>query len=141
MDSNFISVFRSIPLWPNDLVPLDQIFNSLLKKFGIDPDDAATFDPLMLIGGLLGFRDIKIHRFDGVTTVTGKVVIATELVLAPFQSYVGVVIGDPTGSDTAFPFSLRIKDEPPIKNNDEVFEFEENALDSQLAAFQPVEKH
>src|ERR1044071_9869787 len=138
MDRNFISVFRSITLWPNDLIPLDEILNRLASVLNIY---TSGFDPLQLIGGLLGFRDIKIHRFDGVTTVTGKVVIATELVLAPFQSYVGVVIGDPTGSDTAFPFSLRIKDEPPIKNNDEVFEFEENALDSQLAAFQPVEKH
>lgn len=141
MDSNFISVFRSIPLWPNDLVPLDQIFNRLLKTLGIDPDDAANFDPLMLIGGLLGFRNIKIHRFDGVSTVTGQIVIATELVLAPFQSYLGIVIGDPEGGTTAFPFSLRIKDEPPIKNNDEIFEFEENTLDPQLAAFQPVEKN
>src|SRR5829696_49676 len=141
MDSNFISVFRSIPLWPNDLVPLDQIFNRLLKTLGIDPNDAANFDPLMLVGGLLGFRDIRILRFDGVSTVTGQIVIATELVLAPFQSYVGIVIGDPSGGTTAFPFSLRIKDEPPIKNNDEIFEFEENAVDPQLAAFQPVEKN
>jgi len=141
MDSNFISVFRSIPLWPNDLVPLDQILNRLLKTLGIDPDDAATVDPLMLIGGLLGFREIKVRRYDGVTTVTGQIVIATELVLAPFQSYVGIVIGDPAGGTTSFPFSLRIKDEPPIKNNDEIFEFNENTLDPQLAAFQPVEKN
>ena len=61
--------------------------------------------------------------------------------LAPFQSYVGIVIGDPADGTTSFPFSLRIKDEPPIKNNDEIFEFEENTLDPQLAAFQPVEKN
>lgn len=138
MDKNFISVFRSIPLWPNDLIPLDEIINRLASALGIN---TTGLDPLLFIGGILGFRDIKIHRFDGVTTVTGEVVIATELVLAPFQSYVGLVIGDPTGTDTAFPFSLRIKDEPPIKNNDEVFEFDENALDPQLAAFQPVEKN
>ena len=95
----------------------------------------------MIIGGILGFRDIKVHRFDGVTTVTGQIVIATELVLAPFQSYVGIVIGDPAGGTTSFPFSLRVKDEPPIKNNDEIFEIEPNALDPQLAAFQPVEKN
>ena len=141
MDKNFISVFRSIPLWPNDLIPLDEIFNRLLKSFGIDPEDAATFDPLLFIGGILGFRHIKIHRFDGVTTVTGEVVLATEIVIAPFQSYVGFVLGNATGGDTAFPFSLRIKDEPPIKNSDEVFEIEPNALDPQLAAFQPVEKN
>ncbi len=138
MDKNFISVFRSIPLWPNDLIPLDEILNRLASALGIN---TTGLDPLLFIGGILGFRDIKIHRFDGVTTVTGQVVIATELVLAPFQSYVGFVIGNPTGGDTAFPFSLRIKDEPPIKNNDEVFEFDENALDPQLAAFQPVEKN
>jgi len=141
MDRNFISVFRSIPLWPNDLIPLDEILHRLLKAFGIDPEDAALFDPLLFIGGILGFRDIKVHRFDGVTTVTGQIVIATELVLAPFQSYVGIVIGDPAGGTTNFPFSLRIKDEPPIKNNDEIFEIEPNALDPQLAAFQPVEKN
>ena len=138
MEKNFISVFRSIPLWPNDLVPLDAILNRLASVLNID---TSSFDPLQLIGGLLGFRHIKVHRFDGVTTVTGEVVIATELVLAPFQSYVGIVIGSPTGTDTTFPFSLRIKDEPPIKNNDEIFEFEDNALDPQLAAFQPVEKN
>jgi hypothetical protein len=141
MDRNFISVFRSIPLWPNDLIPLDEILNRLLKLFGLDPDDASIFDPLLIIGGILGFRDIRVHRFDGVTTVTGEIVIATELVLAPFQSYVGIVIGDPAGGTTSFPFSLRTKDEPSIKNNDEIFEIEPNALDPQLAAFQPVEKN
>jgi hypothetical protein len=138
MDKNFISVFRSIPLWLNDLVPLDEILNRLASALGID---TTGLDPLLFIGGILGFRDIKIHRFDGVTTVTGQVVISTELVLSPFQSYIGFVIGNPTGGDTAFPFSLRIKDEPPIKNNDEVFEIDENALDPQLGAFQPVEKN
>jgi len=138
MDKNFVSVFRSIPLWPNDLIPLDAIFNRLASALGID---TTAFDPMLFLGGLLGFRDIKIHRFDGVTTVTGEVVVATELVLSPFQSHIGLVIGSPTVGDTAFPFSLRIKDEPPIKNNDEVFEFDENALDPQLAAFQPVEKN
>ena len=137
MDKNFISVFRSIPLWPNDLIPLDEIFNRLVSTLGID---TTGLDPLLFIGGILGFRDIKIHRYDGVTSVTGQVVISTELVLAPFQSYIGFVVGNPTGGDTAFPFSLRIKDEPPIKNNDEVFDFDENPLDPQLAAFQPVVK-
>ena len=138
MDKNFISVFRSIPLWPNDLIPLDEIFNRLASALGID---TTGLDLVLFIGGILGFRNIKIHRLDGVTTVTGQIVVATELALSPFQSYIGFVIGDPTGGDTAFPFSLRIKDEPPIKNNDEVFEFDENALDPQLAAFQPVEKN
>src|SRR5687767_14608081 len=141
MNRNFISVFRSIPLWPNDLIPLDEILHRLLKALGIDPETESTFDPLLIIGGILGFRNIEVHRFDGVTTVTGEIVIATELVLAPFQSYVCIVIGDPSDDTTAFPFSLRIKDEPPIKNNDEVFEFDPNALDPQLAAFQPVEKN
>lgn len=138
MDKNFISVFRSIPLWPNDLIPLDEILNRLASALGID---ITGIDPLLFIGGILGFRDIRVHRFDGVTTVTGQAVIGVELVLAPFQSYVGFVIGDPAGGNTVFPFSVRIKDEPPIKNNDEVFEFDENALDPQLAAFQPVEKN
>lgn len=138
MDKNFISVFRSIPLWPNDLIPLDEIFSRLASALGID---ITGLDPVLFIGGFLGFRDVKIHRLDGMTTVTGQVVVATELVLSPFQSYIGLVIGNPTGGDTAFPFSLRIKDEPPIKNNDEVFEFDENALDPQLAAFQPVIKN
>jgi hypothetical protein len=138
MDKNFISVFRSIPLWPNGLIPLDEILNRLASALGID---TTGLDPLLFIGGILGFRDIRIHRFDGVTTVTGQVVISTELILAPFQSYIGFVIGNPTGGDTAFPFSLRIKDEPPIKNKDEIFEIDENASDPQLAAFQPVEKN
>jgi hypothetical protein len=137
MDSNFISVFRSIPLWPSNLIPLDEILHRLLKALGIDTD----VDPLLLIGGVLGFRDINVHRFDGVTTVTGQIVIATELAFAPFQSYVGFVVGDPSGGDTSFPFSLRIKDEPPIKNSDDIFEIEANVLDPQLAAFQPVEKN
>lgn len=141
MDRNFISVFRSIPLWPNDLIPLDEILHRLLVALGIDPDTEPLFDPLLIIGGLLGFRDIKVHRIDGVTSVTGQIVIAAELVLAPFQSYVGIVIGDPAGGTTSFPFSLRLKDEPPIKNNDEIFEIDPNTLDPQLAAFQPVEKN
>ena len=111
MERNFISVFRSIPLWPNDLIPLDEILARLAKVLNID---TSSFDPLQLIGGLLGFRDIKIHRFDGVTTVTGQITIAIELVFAPFQSYVGFVIGEPGGGTTTFPFSLRIKDDPPI---------------------------
>lgn len=138
MERNFISVFRSIPLWPNDLIPLDEILARLAKVLNID---TSSFDPLQLIGGLLGFRHIKIHRFDGVTTVTGEITVAIELVFAPFQSYVGFVIGEPGGGTTAFPFSLRIKDEPPIKNSDEVFFIDENPLDPQLAAFQPVERN
>lgn len=141
MDRNFISVFRSIPLWPNDLIPLDEILPRLLKVIGLDPETASTLGVTTVIGGILGFREIKVHRFDGVTSVTGQIVIATELVLAPFQSYVGIVIGDPASGTTSFPFSLRIKNEPPIKNNDEIFEIEPNSLDPQLAAFQPVEKN
>ena len=141
MDKNFISVFRSIPLWPNDLIPLDAIFHRLLRTLTIPPETAANFDPVLLIGGILGFRDIKIHRFDGVTTVTGQIVLSTELCLAPLQSYVGILIGDPSAGTTGFPFSLRIKDEPPIKNSDEIFEIGENAVDPQLGAFQPVEKN
>src|SRR5689334_4929577 len=115
MDKNFISVFRSIPWWPNDFISLDEILNRLASALHID---TSGLDPLVFIGGILGFRDIRIHRCDGVTTVTGQVVISAEIVLAPFQSYIGCVIGNPTGGDTAFPFSLRIKDEPPIKNKD-----------------------
>lgn len=138
MDRNFISLLRAIPLWPNDLIPLDEILKRLAAALGID---TTSVDPLLFIGGILGVRDIKIHRFDGVTTVTGQVVVATELVLAPFQSYVGFVLGDPASGSTSFPFSLRLSDEPPIKNSDEVFEFDPNALDPQLAAFQAVEKN
>ena len=141
MDRNFISVFRSIPLWPNDIIPLDEILHRLLTALGIDPADASSIDPLMFIGGILGFRNLKVHRYDGVTTVTGEVVVAYELVLAPLQSYVGFVLGDATDAGTSFPFSLRLRDEPPIKNNDDIFEIAPNAVDPQLSAFQPVEKN
>ena len=138
MDKNFISLFRAIPLWPNDLVPIDEIFKRLVAKLGID---TTSIDPVLFLAGVLGFRNIKLHSFDGVTTVTGELVLATELVFSPGQNYLGIVLGDPAGGLTSFPFALRIRDEPPIKNNDEVFQIVDNAMDPQLAAFTPVEKN
>ena len=35
MDRNFISVFRSIPLWPNDLIPLDEMAGAAFAA-GVD---------------------------------------------------------------------------------------------------------
>ena len=137
-ERNFISAFRGIPLWPDNLVPLDEIVKRLAALLGLD---TTSFDPLTLLGGILGFRDLRIHRVDGVSTVTGEFVVATEIVLSPFQSYVGLVLGDPNGATTSFPFALRLRDEPPIRNGDDTFEIDENALDPQLGAFTPVERN
>lgn len=139
MDRNFVSILRSLPFWPNNLIPLDEIFARLLKTLGVDDATAQTLDPGSLIGGLLGVRDIELHRYDGVTTVTGDIVVGSEMVLAPFQSYLGIVLGDTSPGITTFPFALTLKDEPPTKNNDKVFFFDPNPTDPQLGAFQPIE--
>jgi hypothetical protein len=138
MDRNFISLLRSVPLWPNDLIPLDEVLKRLASTLGPDTTSA---DALLALAGVLGVRGIRVQRVDGVVTVTGEVVVARELVLSPLQSYVGFVLGDAAGGTTAFPFALRLRDEPPIRNADEVFEFLDAALDPQLAAFQPVERN
>jgi hypothetical protein len=137
-ERNFISAFRGIPLWPDNLVPLDEILQRLVALLGLD---TTSLDPLLFLGGLFGFSDLRIHRFDGVSTVTGELVVGTEIVLAPFQSYVGIVLGEPDGATTRIPFSLRLRDEPPIRNGDDTFEIGENPLDPQLGAFTPVERN
>ena len=78
-ERNFISAFRGIPLWPDNLVPLDEILERLVALLGLD---TTSLDPLLFFGGLLGFSDLRIHRFDGVSTVTGELVAVTEIVLA-----------------------------------------------------------
>ena len=78
-ERNFISAFRGIPLWPDNLVPLDEILERLVALLGLDTN---SLDPLLFFGGLLGFSDLRIHRFDGVSTVTGELVAVTEIVLA-----------------------------------------------------------
>jgi hypothetical protein len=45
------------------------------------------------------------------------------------------------GHHTSIPFSLRLRDEPPIRNGDDTFEIGENPLDPQLGAFTPVERN
>ena len=137
-DHNFISAFRGIPLWPDNLIPVDEIFQRLVSALGID---TTSLDPLLFLGGVLGFRDLRVHRFDGVTTVTGDFTVATEIVISPFQSYVGFVLGDPAGGSTSLPFSLRLRDEPPIRNNDDTFEIGDNPIDPQLGAFTPVQRN
>lgn len=144
MDRNFVGLFRALPYWPNNLVPMDEVVSRLISFLSFNQLDTSTVqsvEPTALLGGLIGVNDMRLYRYDGVTTVTGNIAVAAELVFSPFQSYVGLVLGKPAEGITTFRFELRLRDEPPIQNEDEVFLIDDNPTDPQLSAFTPVEKN
>jgi len=128
-DRNFVSVLRALPYWPNDLIPLDELIDRLAGLLGVPPATG-------LLNGALGVRNVEVVTFDGVTSVTGEAVFAAEIVFAPAQDYVGLVIGEVGGGLTSFPFELTLSDEPPLRNGDDVLDPVTSPADPQVGAFQ-----
>jgi hypothetical protein len=135
-DKNFISILGAIPYWPDELIPLDAIFKQLMALLQID---TSGYDPLEVLGGAMGVRSLKMRQYDGITTVTGDLVVAKELTFSPFGNYVGLTLGSPDGDPpldvTTFPFELTVCDNEPLRNSDTVIEQEPDPNDPQSSAF------